>query len=92
MAIREIRQEGDEILKKKSKKIDVIDNKIRELAIDMIETMHKFDGVGLAAVQVGILKRVVVIDIEDGTGVKVLINPKITNKKNKNSIVSSSYR
>ena len=61
MAIRTIREEGDEILKKVSKPVEEVNEKIRILAQDMIETMHKFNGVGLAAVQVGILKRVVVI-------------------------------
>ena len=57
MAIRNIRQEGDEILKKKSREVEVIDDKVRELIEDMVETMHKYDGVGLAAVQVGILNK-----------------------------------
>ena len=59
MAIRNIRQEGDEILKKKSREVEVIDDKVRELIEDMVETMHKYEGVGLAAVQVGILKRII---------------------------------
>ena len=62
MALRLIRQEGDEILKKKSRPVEKIDDKVRELIKDMIETMHKYDGVGLAAVQVGILKQILVID------------------------------
>lgn len=78
MAIRIIRLEGDEILKKKSREVENVDDKIRELAQDMIETMHKHDGVGLAAVQVGILKRIVVIDLyEDGVPPYILINPEI---------------
>lgn len=82
MALRMIRQEGDEILKKKSRPVEEIDDKIKELIKDMIETMHKYDGVGLAAVQVGVLKRVVVIDTyEDGSPVYVLINPEITKTK-----------
>ena len=82
MAIRMIRQEGDEILKKKSKNVELIDDKIKELIKDMIETMHKYDGVGLAAVQVGVLKRVIVIDIyEEGTPVYVFINPEIIETK-----------
>ena len=52
MGLRNIRQEGDEILKKKSKEVEVIDEKIKELIRDMIDTMHEYDGVGLAAVQV----------------------------------------
>lgn len=82
MAIRIVRQEGDEILKKESRPVEVIDEKIQELIKDMIETMHKYDGVGLAAVQVGVLKRVVVIDTyEEGSPVYVLINPEILEEK-----------
>jgi len=81
MAIRNIRGAGDEILKKKSKEIDVIDEKLLILIDDMIETMHAANGVGLAAVQVGVLKRVVVIDLYDDNGPIVLINPKIIKQK-----------
>jgi len=82
MAIRNIRQEGDEILKKKSREVEVIDDKVRELIEDMVETMHKYDGVGLAAVQVGILKQIIVIDIYDeNTPIVKLINPKIIKTK-----------
>jgi peptide deformylase len=82
MAIRNIRQEGDEILKKKSREVEVIDEKIKELIEDMVETMHKYNGVGLAAVQVGILKRVIVIDTyEEDTPIVKLINPKIVKQK-----------
>jgi len=81
MAIRQIRQEGDEILKKKSREVEVIDERIQELIDDMIETMHKFNGVGLAAVQVGVLKQVLVIDVEDGNGPVAMINPKILKTK-----------
>ena len=65
MAIRVIREEGDEILKKTSKEVEEVNDKIRELLDDMVDTMHKYNGVGLAAVQVGILKRVIVIDLYD---------------------------
>lgn len=82
MAIRNIRTENDEILKKKSKEVDVIDDRIRELIEDMVDTMHKYDGVGLAAVQVGILKRILVIDIYDeNTPIVKLINPVIIKTK-----------
>lgn len=77
MAIRTIRTEGDEILKKKSKKVEVIDDKIRELIKDMIDTLHKYDGVGLAAVQVGILKQIVIIQEAEDAPIHVLINPEI---------------
>ena len=81
MAIRNLRYEGDEILTKRAKEIDVIDDKIKELAQDMMDTMHKFDGVGLAGPQVGILKRIIVIDLyEEGTQY-ILINPVIIKEK-----------
>lgn len=75
MAIRTIRQDGDEVLRKKSKTVDEITPKIKELIEDMIDTMYEADGVGLAAPQVGILKRIFVIDI--GEGPMVFINPEI---------------
>lgn len=78
MAIRNLRYEGDEILSKKSKPVDQITDKIKEIVNDMIETMHKYDGLGLAAVQVGILKQIIVIDLyEEDKPVYVFINPKI---------------
>ena len=86
MAIRNIRLEKDEILKKKSREVEEIDDKIQTLIDDMIDTMYKDNGVGLSAVQVGVLKRIVVIDIDDGTGVKVLINPKITKTKGEHEV------
>lgn len=87
MAIRNIRQEGDEILKKKSREVEVIDDKVRELIDDMVETMHKYDGVGLAAVQVGILKQIIVIDIYDEkTPIVKLINPKILKTKGEREV------
>lgn len=75
MAIREIREKGDEILYKKCKGVVKFDEKLHILLDDMYETMQSRDGVGLAAPQVGILKRAVVIDVGDG---KIeLINPEI---------------
>lgn len=81
MAVRQIREYGDEILRKKAREVEVIDDKIRELIEDMLETMHKYNGVGLAAPQVGILKRIVVIDLYDGNEPLRLINPKILKTK-----------
>jgi peptide deformylase len=86
MAIRNLRYEGDEILKKKSREVEVIDEKLQTLIDDMIETMHKYNGVGLAAVQVGILKRVVVIDIYDDKGPIALINPVIIKTKGEEEV------
>jgi len=75
MAIRNLRYDNDEILRKRSREIEVIDEKIKQLAEDMMDTMHKYDGVGLAGPQVGVLKRIIVIDLyEDGMQF-ILINP-----------------
>lgn len=81
MAIRNLRLENDEILKKRSKEIDEIDDKIKELAEDMMETMHKYDGLGLAGPQVGILKRIIVIDLYEEGAQFALINPVIIEEK-----------
>ncbi len=86
MAIRIIREDGDEILRKKSRKVEVIDDKIKTLVDDMLETMYKYNGVGLAAPQVGILKRVVVIDLYDNNGPLVLINPEILKEKGEQEV------
>ena len=86
MAIRNLRYEGDEILKKKSREVEKIDEKIKVLADDMIETMHKYNGVGLAAVQVGILKKVIVIDLYDDKGPIILINPEILKTKGEQEV------
>ena len=91
MAIRNLRYKGDEILKKKSREIETIDEKLQTLIDDMIETMHKYNGVGLSAVQVGVLKRVVVIDIEDGEGARVFINPKITSTKGEHEVEEGCF-
>lgn len=81
MAIRNLRYEGDEILKKRSREIEVIDDKIKELAKDMMETMHRWDGLGLAGPQVGVLKRIIVIDLYEEGMQFTLINPVIVKEK-----------
>ena len=86
MAIRVIRENGDEILRKKSREVEVVDDKIRELLDDMLETMHKYNGVGLAAPQVGVLKRVIVIDLYDGNEPLKLVNPVILKSKGKQEV------
>lgn len=86
MAIREIRLSGDEILRKTSREVEEVTDKIRELLDDMVETMHKYNGVGLAAPQVGILKRVIVIDLYDGEEPLQLVNPKIIKAKGKQEV------
>ncbi len=76
MAIRNIREIGDEVLTKKCKEVTEITPRIRDLIGDMLETMYESNGVGLAAPQVGILKRIVVIDVT-GEDPYILINPRI---------------
>ncbi|MDI9514238.1 MAG: peptide deformylase [Clostridiaceae bacterium] len=76
MAIRNIVKKGDDVLRKKSKEVKEIDDKIRDLFEDMKETMYGCgNGIGLAAPQVGILKRMIVIDV--GEGLMEIINPVI---------------
>ena len=75
MAIRKIREIGDEVLTKVCKEVTKMTPRTTELIDDMLETMYEAMGVGLAAPQVGILKRIVVIDI--GEGPVVMINPRI---------------
>lgn len=75
MALREIRVEGDAVLTKVCKEVKEVTPRIQDLIDDMIETMYEANGVGLAAPQVGILKRIVVIDV--GEGPIVMINPRI---------------
>ena len=76
MAIRNIRELGDPILEKNCKEVKEVTPRIRELIEDMLDTMYEANGVGLAAPQVGILKRIVVIDVT-GEDPYILINPKI---------------
>ena len=76
MALRTIRTEGDPVLNKVCKPVKEMTARTRELIEDMFDTMYDGMGVGLAANQVGILKRIVVIDVEDGNKY-VLINPEI---------------
>ena len=76
MAVRTIRVIGDEILYKECKPVKEMTQRVEELIEDMFETMYENNGVGLAAPQVGILKQIVVIDVDDGNQ-SVLINPEI---------------
>lgn len=77
MALREIRIMGDPVLTKVCKEVTEVTPKIAELIDDMLETMYEANGVGLAAPQVGILKRLVVIDVGDEYGPYIMINPEI---------------
>lgn len=79
MALRQIRVDGDDILRKKCKEVKEMNERTLTLIDDMFETMYDANGVGLAAPQVGILKRIVVIDVDYETPL-VLINPVIVEK------------
>ena len=76
MAIRNIREIGDEVLKKTCKEVKEMTPRTRQLIDDMLDTMYEANGVGLAACQVGILKRIVVIDVT-GEDSYVLVNPRM---------------
>mgnify|MGYP001819802767 CR=1 FL=1 len=75
MAVFPIRTFGDPVLRAAAKAVDEVDDGIRRLAKDMIETMYDAPGVGLAAPQIGISRRVFVFDSADGTGAHTVINP-----------------
>lgn len=80
MATRNIVKEGDPILRKKSRPVFKFDEKLWTLLDDMKETLDKAEGAGLAAVQVGVLRNVVIVNIDDGKGLMELINPSIVEK------------
>lgn len=82
MALRNIRKDNDEILRKKSRVVDEVNDRIKVLVKDMAETMYDANGVGLAGPQVGVLKRVAVVDV--GEGLHVFINPVIYEKSGSN--------
>ncbi len=86
MAKLNIVKEGDPILRKKSRPIEKIDERIKQLAADMIETMHAANGCGLAAVQVGKLRRMVVVEVEEGKTF-VMLNPEIIEQSGKQNDV-----
>ena len=77
MGIRKVRELGDDILRKNSKPVKEMTPRLRGIIEDMLDTMYEQNGVGLAAPQVGILKRVVVMDVGDEHGAIVMINPGI---------------
>ena len=80
MAIRNIVTVGDPILRKVSRKVEKFDERLWTLLDDMKDTLYKAEGAGLAAVQVGVLRRVVIVDVGDGKGLMELINPEIVEK------------
>ena len=85
MTIRKILTEPDPFLRQKSKKVETVDNDIRSLMDDMLETMYSAPGIGLAAIQIGVPKRVIVIDISRGDeekNPKYFVNPEIISNSN----------
>lgn len=86
MALRNIVKYGDPVLRKKSRPVEKFDSKLSVLIDDMIQTMKNAEGVGLAAVQVGILKRVVIVDV--GDGVIELVNPEIIEESKEKQITA----
>lgn len=84
MALRNIVKYGDPVLRKKSRVVEKFDSKLSDLIDDMIQTMNNAEGVGLAAVQVGILKRVVIVDV--GEGPIELVNPEIIEESKEKQI------
>ena len=87
MAIRLIRKEPDEVLRKTSREVTVFDDRLGQLLDDMFDTMYDAGGVGLAAVQVGILKRAVVVDTREEGERYELVNPKLVYKKGEREVV-----
>ena len=81
MALRNIVKSTDELLRKTSKEITIFDDKLKELAADLLDTVRIKNGLGLAAPQIGVLKRIVVVDKADKDFL-VLVNPKIIKESN----------
>ncbi|HZK25808.1 MAG TPA: peptide deformylase [Oscillospiraceae bacterium] len=87
MALRQIRKNGDPALRQKAREVRKITPAITKLLNEMAETMYDAQGVGLAAPQVGISKRLVVIDVQDDRGLLKLINPKIIDRSGKETAI-----
>ena len=83
MALRKIVTEEDDVLRKVSRDVSRVDDRITQLIDDMLQTMYAGQGIGLAAVQVGVLRRLFVMDLHDDHGPHVLINPVIIEKEGK---------
>lgn len=91
MAIRNIREIGEEVLGKNCKMVTEMTPRTRELIEDMLDTMYEANGVGLAAPQVGVLKRIVVIDVT-GEDPYILINPRIVETSGEQTGMEVGYR
>lgn len=80
MAVKEILQFGDKTLKRVSRRVETIDEEILSLVQDLKDTLYNTNGIGLAAPQIGVLKRVILIDLRDDSNPIILVNPKIIKK------------
>jgi len=78
MAVLKVRRYGDPVLRRRATPIDVVTSEVRRLVADMVDTMYDEVGIGLAAPQVGVSLRLMVVGGEDGRGVQALVNPAIT--------------
>ena len=88
MAIRKIIELGtDDVLRKHARKVERFDDRLAELLDDMAETMYAGNGAGLAAPQVGVLKRCCVIDVQDGAGLIELVNPEIVSSEGECTVI-----
>ena len=77
MATRQILKDGDETLRKRAREVTAFDQRLHQLLDDMAETMYEANGIGLAANQIGVLRRIFVVDVNDGEGLREFINPQI---------------
>ena len=94
MALRQILTEPNKILREKSLSVETVDENLQKLMNDMLETMYAAPGIGLAAIQIGIPKRVIVLDIASKDGPKnpmFFINPEIT-ERSKNNLTLSNFK
>ncbi|MBN1862563.1 MAG: peptide deformylase [Dehalococcoidales bacterium] len=90
MAVREIcRLPGDQVLRQKAKRVPAVDGSIQSLIDDMVETMRQRDGVGLAAPQIGVSLRVVVVQLPDEAEPLVLVNPEIVKRSGQREVVEA---
>ncbi len=87
MALRQIVKEGDDVLTKKCREVTKFDDRLGELIDDMVETLHSSGGVGLAAPQVGVLRRVVVVEVDEEHGLIELVNPEIIKTEGKQVVM-----
>jgi len=87
MAIRNMRTEGDDILCKKSRTVEKFDQRLHDLLDDMADTLAQYNGVGLAAVQVGVLRRAFIVDLGEGDGPVEFVNPQVLEQSGSQRVI-----